>query len=191
MMENTVSIHTLFEKIAVSDSKAFQTFFDFTYSQVYRYAGYFIGDAELCKDVISDVYAHIWSNRKKLPAVENWENYLFICVRNRALWYIRQECRFQKIRIDDREISTIQSIQINPEREMILDELRNIIELAVNSLPGRCRLIFFMVREEGMKYRDVAGVLGISERTVHAQMCIAIRRVGQAAREYLDYNNIK
>lgn len=70
----------------------------------------------------------------------------------------------------------------NPEQKALDDELKDIIELAINSLPPRCRLIFFMVREENMTYKEVAEVLSISHRTVHAQMCIAIKSRGDCQR---------
>ena len=46
------------------------------------------------------------------------------------------------------------------------------------------RYILFMVREECMTYKEVARILSISEKTVHAQMCIAIKRIGVAIQEY-------
>jgi RNA polymerase sigma-70 factor (ECF subfamily) len=41
-----------------------------------------------------------------------------------------------------------------------------------------------MVREEEMKYKEVAEILSISERTVHAQMCIALKKIGIVVKEY-------
>jgi RNA polymerase sigma-70 factor (ECF subfamily) len=182
-LEKTVNIYSLFEQIANDDPRAFQLFFDYVYSKLYRYARYFIEDNELCKDVISDVCLYIWQNRKKLPDVRNYENYLFICIRNQSLNYLKHINKYQKIRLEQIDICQLSS-GISPEQCILNSELKSIIELSINSLPQRCRLIFFMVREEGLKYKEVADILSISDRTVHAQMCIALKKIGGAVKEY-------
>ncbi|MDR0744985.1 MAG: RNA polymerase sigma-70 factor [Mediterranea sp.] len=182
-MKDTINICSLFERIANNDPRAFQIFFDFTYSKVYRCANYFVSDVESCKDIVSDVYAYIWQNREKLPGLENYENYLFICVRNRALNHLKSIGRYQKIRLDDVDLRSL-SDGVCSDQYMLNVELKNILELAVNSLPPRCRLIFFMVREENMTYKDVAEALSISERTVQGQMVIALKKLGLIIKEY-------
>jgi RNA polymerase sigma-70 factor (ECF subfamily) len=150
---------------------------------LYRYTSYFIEDGELCKDVISDVYLYIWQNREKLPDVRDYKNYLFICARNQSLNYLRAENRYQKIRLEQPYIQGL-SESATPEQDFLNEELKNIIELTINALPQRCRLIFLMIREEDMKYKEVAEILSISERTVHAQMCIALKKIGIVVKEY-------
>ena len=49
--------------------------------------------------------------------------------------------------------------------------------LAVNDLPPKCRAIFKLTKEEGLKYAEVAQLLNISVKTVEAQMAIALRRI--------------
>ena len=189
-MEKHIDIYALFEQIANNNPKAFQLFFDYTYSQLFRFTSYFIEDEELSKDVISDVYLYIWQNRKKLPAIRNYENYLFICVRNMSLNYLKNINRYQKIKLEETNILQMPD-RNTPEDDLLNDELRIIIELAINTLPQRCRLIFFMVHEEGLKYKEVAEILSISDRTVHAQMCIAIKKIGTIVKEYLADSQFK
>ncbi|MDR0658793.1 MAG: RNA polymerase sigma-70 factor [Mediterranea sp.] len=183
-MKNAINISSLFEEIANDDPRAFQLFFDFTYSKAYRYANYFVNDPDACKDILSDVYAYIWKNRRKLPEVENYENYLFICVRNQSLNHLKIVSRHQKIRLDDVNVQNMSDGSAS-DRYLLDEELKNILELAVNSLPSKCRLIFFLIREEGMTYKDVAEVLSLSERTVQGQLRIASRRLGLIVKEYI------
>lgn len=186
-MKETLDMKSVFEKIAGNDPWAFQLFFDYTYSTAFRYANYFVADPELCKDILSDVYAYIWQHRTSLTKVEKHSNYLFICVKNRAVSYIKDQIRHQKIRLEmDNGNEAVDDD--DPEQRLLNSELTDILELAINSLPRRCRLIYFMVREEGMKYRDVAEILQISERTVQSQMYIAMKRLTIVIKEYLTTN---
>ena len=48
---------------------------------------------------------------------------------------------------------------------------------AINELPPRCRTIFKLVKENGLRYQEVADIMEISIKTVEAQMAIALRRI--------------
>jgi len=71
---------------------------------------------------------------------------------------------------------------MNPEGLLITAEMKKMIREAVNQLPNRCQLIFKLVKEDELKYREVAELLKISVKTVEAQMTIALRRIGEAVR---------
>ena len=123
------------------------------------------------------------AKREKLPDVRDYKNYLFICARNQSLNYLKTVNRYQRIRLEQLDIQGLPEND-TPEQDFLNEELKNIIELTINALPQRCRLIFLMIREEEMKYKEVAEILSISERTVQAQMCIALKKIGIVVKEY-------
>jgi len=94
-----------------------------------------------------------------------------------------EKISYQHIQIEESGLEECSTWQ-DPEKELLNNELREIIELTVNNLPDRCRLIFIMVREEGKKYKDVAEILSISEKTVQAQMVIAVKKIGAVVNNY-------
>ncbi|MCH5691038.1 hypothetical protein LWM68_46530 [Niabella sp. W65] len=57
----------------------------------------------------------------------------------------------------------------------------------MDELPPKCKIIFKLVREDGLKYKEAAEVLGVSEKTIDAQMVIAVKRIGEAVGRYFDY----
>ena len=63
---------------------------------------------------------------------------------------------------------------------MITAEMVNKIHEAVQSLPARCKLIFKLVKEEELKYREVAELLNLSIKTVENQMTLALKKIGSA-----------
>lgn len=72
----------------------------------------------------------------------------------------------------------LKSIYFNPEQLLITAEMIQRIRQAINQLPARCRLIFKLVKEDELKYREVAEILQLSVKTVEAQMTIALRKIG-------------
>jgi RNA polymerase sigma-70 factor (ECF subfamily) len=63
---------------------------------------------------------------------------------------------------------------------MITAEMAGKIREAVESLPPRCKMIFKLIREDGLKYREVSAILNISVNTIDAQMAIAVSRLAAA-----------
>jgi RNA polymerase sigma factor (sigma-70 family) len=60
---------------------------------------------------------------------------------------------------------------------LVTAEMMKRMQQAVDNLPPRCKMIFKLVREDGLKHREVAEILNISLNTVDVQMAIAIRKI--------------
>jgi len=173
----------LLQQISEDNLLAFSLFFEQFYDKVFKYARYFIQAEETCNEIASDIFYNIWQNRRNLPQIANINSYLCIAVRNQALKYKKHSSRFANDPIEDLPRNIFIEID-TPEQSLINDELKNIIADAVNDLPDRCKLVFLMVREEGMKYKEVAEVLSISERTVQGQMVIAVKKIVSSIQKY-------
>ena len=57
----------------------------------------------------------------------------------------------------------------------IFDILLNIS--VIEHLPARCKMVFRLVKEDGLKYKQVAAVLNISVKTVENQLAIALKKI--------------
>ena len=58
------------------------------------------------------------------------------------------------------------------------------IEVAIGALPDKRQEIFRLAREEGLKYREIAERLGLSAKTVEAQMTLALKSLRDTLKEY-------
>lgn len=63
----------------------------------------------------------------------------------------------------------------------------DVFNKAVAELPERCKLIFLMVREQHLKYKEIAEILSISEGTIEKQMNIATRKILSIVRKYYPF----
>jgi RNA polymerase sigma-70 factor (ECF subfamily) len=84
-------------------------------------------------------------------------------------------------------------IEASAEDLMTLRETLQKFHHALNALPPKCRLIFKLIKEDGLKYKEVAMLLEISQKTVEAQMGIAFKRISQSIpyRENCDLDGSK
>ena len=96
-------------------------------------------------------------------------------VKNQSLKYIRKR-KIDLSSMDDYTMSNMIDY-IEPEKLFIGKELAIELELVVRTLPARCQIIYRLVREDGLKYKNVAEILSISQKGVENQMLIAAKRI--------------
>jgi RNA polymerase sigma-70 factor (ECF subfamily) len=61
------------------------------------------------------------------------------------------------------------------------------IEESIESLPEKRKQIFKLSRDEGLKYKEIAERLGLSVKTVEAQMGLALKQLREKLKDYKDY----
>jgi RNA polymerase sigma-70 factor (ECF subfamily) len=76
------------------------------------------------------------------------------------------------------QVSSITNLQ-DPESDLAFRELQHRLNIIISILPEQCRQVFRMVREDGLKYKEVAEILQISPRTVETQLFRAIKKIRQ------------
>lgn len=180
-MEDVV-IRQWVQAMAADDTEAFKQFFDHHYPRFYRLAFYYTKSDVLSEELVSDVFLKIWNNRNKLPEIERLDYYFFQSVKNQALTYLKRESKLPYE--DENALKSSRVEYCEPENLMIARELAAKIEEAIGQLPGKCEVIFRLVREEGMSYKEVAGLLDIAPKTVENQMHIALKKLKIILDEY-------
>jgi RNA polymerase sigma-70 factor (ECF subfamily) len=100
-----------------------------------------------------------------------------VAVKNRSLNSISEKAR-ELIRapFDDLDIE-VGDMAADPYNLLVTSEMMQKMQQAVESLPPRCKMIFKLVREDGLKYKEVADILNISVNTIDVQMAIAIKKI--------------
>ena len=173
---NDYSLKAIACKIAAGDQQAFRLFFNHFAARLTAFAHAMLNSKEAATEVADDVLVKIWKNREKLPEIENLRVYVYTATKNTALNYLSRRARevitepFDHISIQLRD-------EYCPEQQMMTKEIFKKIHEAVDKLPPRCKMIFKLVREDGLKYKEVAEILKISVKTVDAQMVIAVTKI--------------
>ena len=158
------------------NERNFRLIYDKFYSRLFNAAIYFLKNRELAEEVVSDVFIKLWKNRAELSEIRSLESYLFIAVRNQSFNYLNKEKKM--IRVE--WMTTYEKcagVQSCPEQLLLEAELDDKMSEAVNELPTRCKEIYSKVRLDGKKHKQVSTELGISVKTIEAQIGIAIRKL--------------
>lgn len=170
-------IHSLLDEIALHNSeKAYKSLFMQMHESLNDFAGSILRSAEDAEEVVSDFFITIWQRRESLRSIQNPRLYFFVAVKNASLNRLSSKKRHQ-LPQDGEWQSSLKSVFFNPEELMLSAEIVKNVMKAVNELPPKCKVIFKLVKEEGLKYAETATLLDISVKTVEAQMAIALRRI--------------
>lgn len=167
----------LWADICLNDSGAsFEAFYRYLFSGMLKLSTYYIRNENIAEDIVSEIFVKCWENRKANISVINPESYLFIAVRNQSLKYLKKNLKVSFIDLGDAE--THEPIHdLNPQNLLEQKELHKRLDYAIDTLPPQARIIFKLIKENGMKYKQVAEILSISPRTVQTQLFRAIAKL--------------
>jgi RNA polymerase sigma-70 factor (family 1) len=157
-----------------NDYHAFEQLFKKMYAPLCRFCTQFVLVKEVAEELVSDVFYTIWKKRAEL-AVTSPKAYLFAAVRNRGYDYRRKAKRLAWS--DLRTASDMPSSEFGGQDILIQQEMDEHLEKSVAKLPKKCRLIFELSRDQGLKYREIAASLNLSIKTVETQMGRALKQI--------------
>jgi RNA polymerase sigma-70 factor (family 1) len=173
-----------------NDEMAFREFYEGNVFRLFQFAFTFMQNRELSEEIVNDVFLKLWRNRGRIDQIDNLSVYLYVAVKNTAANYLRQS----KGRLAaDLGSQAVHHFYLSPDPEQLLvtDELRRRIEAAIEGLPARCKLIFKLVKEDGLSASEVASILEISYKTVTTQLTIALKKLEESLRPSLAQHRIK
>jgi len=130
-----------------------------------------INDKDASHDVVQEVFLKLWRKKDQLDHILNPKAYLFRSAINASITYLennKDRVHLSHIKIEAPE---------NADSTILVKELEEKIQRALDSLPAKCKAIFVLSRFEGLKYKEIAEHLDISVKTVENQIGIAIKRM--------------
>ena len=126
---------------------------------------------------MDDVFVKLWTRRDKITEIDNLTVYLYIAVKNRSLNALSRKAAELVTESFDYINIEIEEAVGSAEELMITDEMLRNMQKAVDDLPPRCKMIFKLIREDNLKYKEVAQILNIAVNTIDVQMAIAVKRI--------------
>lgn len=179
-MKNTAEISYYVREIALNNSQiALKELYTCYFYDLLHYSMIYVNNSHDAEEVISDTFLSVWENRKKLLEISNFNSYIYTIVRNKSI------SQFRSMHIENQSIDTIPIdifayTDITPENELISKEKIAEINSAINSLPNKCKIAFKLVKENNLKYREVAEILNISVKTLEAHLATALKKIRES-----------
>lgn len=147
----------------------------------YRY----VRSEDAAEDIVQETFSRIWSSHTVLADEQDGasvRSYLYRCVRNRAIDYLRnsENCRD---RLDDYLNNAalehhVEHLLIDREGEaydyrVLLHE----VQAVVAAFPPKTRQVFVMSRMHKMSNKEIAAALGVSVKAIEKHITKALLRI--------------
>ncbi|MGQ0767088.1 MAG: RNA polymerase sigma-70 factor [Gemmatimonadota bacterium] len=171
----------ILSRIRAGDESAFDALFRTWYPALVRLAERMLRDPEAAEEIVQDVLLEFWRRRETLDVHTSVQAYLFQSTRNRSLNRLRHN---RVERRDEFDTDTLPS-RVLSDTAAVEHEMEIALRDAIASLPPRCRQVFELNRIQGLKYAEVADVLGVSIKAVEAQMGRALRTLRERMAPWL------
>ena len=125
-------------------------------------------------DLRQDVYVRVYdAARHGIP--RQTKSFVFSTARNLLIDLVRRSRIVSIETVADLDVSNVSEGEASPERQAIArGELRQ-LQAALELLPRRCREVVVMRKIDGIRQREVAVRLGITEDTVEKQVAKGVR----------------
>ena len=131
-----------------------------------------LGDMPGVEDIVNDAFLEIHQQDLQFETVRNIERYLGRAVRSKSRDFLEKEqtpvikmngllAYVEKTEKEDRRKADDKSVA------------RTLVAMATEMLPGKCREIFMLSQVRGLRNKEIAELLKISEKTVENQINIA------------------
>ena len=177
-MEVNEHTEVLIKAIVRGDKKAFGQLFRMWYVRLCLYAESIVRDRDMAEDLVQNLFCMLCEKREEIDIRESMKAYLYRSFYQAALNSLKHE----KVKLAFWEFIQKQGSKDENNIEYFIDkENQEIvfkeINWAIDGLPFQCRQIFLLSRFSGKKSQEIAVELGISVRTVEAQLYRAMKRL--------------
>ena len=188
-MERAELEKELVERLIEGDESAFCELYALYKNRLMYFAMKFLKSREFAEDVFQDAFAAIWQNRRFLNPEMSFSSYIYTIVRNRVLNLLSTlEC---DRRLKESILSSAIELDDNTSESLQNDDIRGIIDKALQSLTPRQSKVFTMSRKQFMSHKEIAAELGISVYTVQQHISESLKTIRAYLSKYSDiYSDI-
>lgn len=156
-------------KKEVLTAREFEEVFDLYYTQVRNFLYYKTSRTELSEDVAQDAFVKLWETREKIDK-SSLKAYIFTIANNLMINKLKREQLKYKFLNYVEEKTDKQT----PQYLIEMQEFDEKLQAVLAKIPDGAREVFLMNRIDGLKYREIAEMLGLSMKAVEKRMSRAL-----------------
>ena len=169
-------------KAQQGDSRAFNKLASLWYKRIYNLAFKYFSDHDQAMEVCQKTFISAHQNLKSLRDIESFKPWLYRIAVNHCHQEERRKLKntMSIQQVDEEHADTRQWSDFGPEKNLQHQELSLLLRGALMEISEEQRMVVIMKEYEGMKFREIAKVLEISENTVKSRMyygLTALRKV--------------
>jgi RNA polymerase sigma-70 factor, ECF subfamily len=171
-------------------SNSFNEIYTAYFRKSFLYVKSYIHDDMAAEDIVSEALIKLWEQMKR-EEVDPIRPYLFTILKNKSLDYLKQQTIKRTVHdaVDlalKRELEIRSStLEASDPNDIFSDEVQRIIEITLDALPEKTRVIFIMSRFGNKRHKEIADFYQISVKGVDYHILQSIKELRSALKDYL------
>lgn len=150
----------------VCEEKVFNQVFSENAKDLFNFLHFKYQDEDEAKDMVQEVFGKLWDNCKKVTT-EKARAFLFVAANNLMKNVLSKKNTAKK---HQPHLKVDESSSESPQYLMEESEFESKLNHALQSLPEEQRVTLLLKRIEGKKQKEIAQMLGISEKAVEKRL---------------------
>jgi RNA polymerase sigma-70 factor, ECF subfamily len=153
--------------------------------ELYGYLRRYLGDANLADDVFQNTFLQLYTKIGQYEAGRPVRPWLYTIATHQAIDALRRNNRHQALSLDQNRdehpegemhglMELLEARTPGPVDQVQGEELRERVRASVDRLPEFLRQVVILAYYQGLKYREIAGILGIPVGTVKSRLHAAL-----------------
>ena len=141
-------------------------------NMVYNLALKLLGSPEDAKDAAQEIFIKAYRSLPGFQGEAGFSTWLYRVASNKCLDFLRKKNRERERNYSLEEGFSQEAVssQYEPEKAFLLKERQERLKKAVTELPETYRLVLVLHHYQGLSYREVAGIMGLPEKTVATRL---------------------
>lgn len=155
-----------------------------------------VGDVQQAEDLAQDIFVRVYRSRKTYEPSAKFATWFFTIANNVVLNAMRSRSRRHEYTISSREsgplgarpmdvLLTVSSGQM-PSRLLEKAEMRDLVRMALESIPERQRMAVLLCKFEGLSYADIAAALDLTPQAVKSLLSRARINLREILQPYFE-----
>jgi len=155
------------------DKNVFKKIFDHHFKALCAFGYRYVQDTSVAEDMIQEVFISLWEKRENFNHEKAIKAFLYTSVRNKCLNYLKHKAVHQK-----HEGNLIYELESEAffSQHVIEEETFNQLYVEIENLPQSAQKVILLALK-GLKNKEIAATLKISENTVKTQKKIAYKKL--------------
>ncbi|HBK31698.1 RNA polymerase sigma-70 factor [Limibacterium fermenti] len=163
-------------------------YFEIAYKKYFKVLFYYalriVSKEAAAEDIVQDVFLEFWKQRRSIDLMASPKPYLYTLTYHKSIDYLRSsETNNISFSHFDTHLDEVFFNIFTSEENLDVRDMEEVIETAIASLPPKCREVFLLSREKGMKNAQIAEILGITPKAVEKHITKALKDIKSALEE--------
>jgi len=172
-------------KAQSGDDEAFNILVSLWYKRIYNYGFKYAGSHDMAMDIAQNTFIAVHQKFSQLREVGSFKTWLYRIAINCSHEEMRKQKRVSGMSIsftndrenDEKEIEIEDDIRYQPDLKLQRQELADLIMESLQYLSEEQRIIVIMKEYEGLKFREIAETLDISENTAKSRLYYGLKHL--------------